>query len=281
LFRERTEDGSKPAMALGVTFGRKLNLSQYQREDAIMRRAAGETLAAIDASYGVHISMISLLRPRRPRGCPGFHPAVRGVIRLAHAHQALSTPRASRLSAVETAFLHRPKKRGMLMSLEIERKFLVAHDGWKGAATRTIRIRDGLIANNDGHKARVRIADSTATIALKSRRHGPTRTEFEYTIPCSDAEEIMRFMCVGNILDKVRHFVPHAGLTWHVDVYEGILNGVVLAEIELAHADQRLELPDWIGEEVTGDPRYRKINMRAQRMADLRYGRALKEDAGQ
>jgi adenylate cyclase len=169
----------------------------------------------------------------------------------------------------------------MLMPLEIERKFLVANAGWKGAATRTIRIRDGLIANNDGHKARVRIADSTATIALKSRRHGPTRTEFEYTIPCSDAEEIMRFMCVGNILDKVRHFVPHAGLTWHVDVYEGILNGVVLAEIELAHADQRLELPDWIGDEVTGDPRYRKINMRAQRMADLRYQRALKEDAGQ
>jgi adenylate cyclase len=246
-------------MARGVTSGRKLNLSQYQREDAIRRGAAGATLAAIAASYGVHAGCDTI------GPCPPSpqHPASQPIV------------------GGGNGVSHRPKKRGMLMSLEIERKFLVAHDGWKGAATRTIRIRDGLIANSDGHKARVRIADSTATIALKSRRHGPTRTEFEYTIPCSDAEEIMRFMCVGNILDKVRHFVPHAGLTWHVDVYEGILNGVVLAEIELAHADQRLELPDWIGEEVTGDPRYRKINMRAQRMADLRYQRALKEDAGQ
>jgi DNA invertase Pin-like site-specific DNA recombinase len=83
LFRERTEDGSKRVMARGVTYGRKLNLSQYQREDAIRRRAAGATLTAIAASYGVHVSMISRLRLRRPRGCPGVHPAVRGVIRLA------------------------------------------------------------------------------------------------------------------------------------------------------------------------------------------------------
>jgi CYTH domain-containing protein len=57
---------------------------------------------------------------------------------------------------------------------------------------------------------------------------------------------------------------------WHVDVYEGILNGVVLAEVELQHANQKLDLPDWVGEEVTGDSRYRKINMLTQRIVDLR-----------
>ena len=140
------------------------------------------------------------------------------------------------------------------MSLEIERKFLVANEGWKTAVIRSVRIRDGLIANNKGHKARVRIANDVATIALKSRRRGPVRTEFEYAIPYSDAEEMLRTMCDGNVLDKVRHFVSHEGNNWHVDVYEGLLDGVVLAEIELADAGQEFALPDWIGAEVTSDP---------------------------
>jgi len=157
------------------------------------------------------------------------------------------------------------------MTLEIERKFLVANDGWKNFVVRSVRIRDGLIANNKGHKARVRIANNVATIALKSRRRGLARTEFEYVIPYSDAEEMLHIMCEGNVLDKTRHFVSHAGDTWHVDVYEGLLDGVVLAEIELTEAEQKLTLPDWIGAEVTADPRYRKINMvSAARVANRR-----------
>src|SRR5262245_60533459 len=136
------------------------------------------------------------------------------------------------------------------MGLEIEHKFLVANEGWKAAVIRSVRIRDGLIANNKGHKARVRIAN------------------VEYTIPYSDAEEMVRTMCEGNVLDKVRHFVSHDGNNWHVDVYEGLLDGVVLAEIELADAGQEFAFPDWIGAEVTSDPRYRKVNMIADRVAD-------------
>ena len=157
------------------------------------------------------------------------------------------------------------------MSLEIERKFLVANDGWKNSVVRSVRIRDGLIANNNGQKVRVRIANGVATIAIKSRRRGPARTEFEYAIPYSDAEEMLRTMCAANVLDKVRHFVSYASNTWQIDVYEGLLEGVVLAEIELTDADQKLTLPDWIGAEVTADPRYRKINMvAAARVANPR-----------
>jgi len=155
------------------------------------------------------------------------------------------------------------------MPLEIERKFLVANDGWKKYVVRQSTIRDGLIANNNGHKARVRIADDKATIALKSRRIGLVRTEFEYAIPCADAEEILRTMCDGNVLHKVRHFVIHKDVTWEVDVYDDILKGIVLAEIELMRPDQALQIPDWVGAEVTSDPRYRKINMRAERLAKV------------
>ena len=82
-----------------------------------------------------------------------------------------------------------------LMPLEIERKFLLANGGWKSRVARRIHIRDGLIANINGNKARVRIADSNATITLKSRRRGPIRTEFEYAIPYFDALEILQTMC--------------------------------------------------------------------------------------
>ena len=154
------------------------------------------------------------------------------------------------------------------MALEIERKFLVANDGWKASVAQSVRIRDGLIANNNGQKARVRIANDVATIALKSRKRDLiVRDEFEYAIPLSDAEEILRTMCDGNVLHKARHFVLHRGNTWQVDVYEGLLDGVVLAEIELTNVDQTLILPDWIGAEVTSDPSFRKINMLAANLA--------------
>jgi adenylate cyclase len=152
--------------------------------------------------------------------------------------------------------------------LEIERKFLVAHDGWKKYVVRHLKIRDGLIASNNGNKARVRIADGNANIVLKSRRMGMVRTEFEYAIPYADAEEILRTMCDGNVLNKVRHFVIHKDATWLIDVYDDILKGIVIAEIELTQPDQRVQIPDWVGAEVTDDPRYRKVNMRAERLAN-------------
>jgi DNA invertase Pin-like site-specific DNA recombinase len=61
LIRERTGEGRKRAMANGIKFGRKRKLSDYQRQEAIKRRSAGETLASIAKSYAVDISMISRL----------------------------------------------------------------------------------------------------------------------------------------------------------------------------------------------------------------------------
>jgi adenylate cyclase len=80
--------------------------------------------------------------------------------------------------------------------------------------------------------------------------------------------------CVKNdTLEKERFFVEDAGATWHVDVYGGILQGVVIAEIELKQESQELFLPRWIGKEVTGDSFYRKINMRALALTAHRQGR--------
>ena len=156
------------------------------------------------------------------------------------------------------------------MSVEIERKFLIAHDGWKASVTRSARITDGLISMSNGRKTRVRIADGSATLTVKGEYTGLARSEFEYPIPVFDAEEILRTMCDDRVLEKIRHYVPHRGLTWEIDVYEGLLEGVVIAEVELDRAERVLELPDWVGREVTGNAKYRKIKMLEDKTGERR-----------
>jgi len=152
------------------------------------------------------------------------------------------------------------------MALEIERKFLVADDSWRHSAIRHIHIRDGLVATDNVRKVRIRISDESATIAVKGPRIGITRAELEYAIPLLDAEEIIQTLPDERVLEKWRHLVPFEGVNWEVDVYEGILKGVVLAEIEMRAPNQKLSIPPWIGQEVTGNPQYKKINMVAERV---------------
>jgi len=155
------------------------------------------------------------------------------------------------------------------VATEIERKFLVADDRWKRSVVRRARIRDGLIALDNGRKTRVRVMDDRATIAVKGQFEGISRAEYEYEIPLADAEEMLLTMCDGRVLEKDRHYVPHAGLTWEVDVYDGLMDGVVIAEVELDHEDRALELPDWVGREITGDVSFSK-----HRMAEARRKQA-------
>ena len=152
--------------------------------------------------------------------------------------------------------------------VEIERKFLITNDAWKDSVVSKVTIRDGLIAVYKDRKVRVRISDQIATITIKGPRHGIARAEYEYEIPIADAELILS-ICQDDTLQKQRYLVDHAGTTWYVDVYGGILEGVVIAEIELKQEDQTLVFPHWIGREVTGDAFYKKLNMVAARRAKL------------
>jgi adenylate cyclase len=159
----------------------------------------------------------------------------------------------------------RPNLESPHVPVEIERKFLVANDEWKRSIVRSVSIRDGLIAAYKDRKVRVRISGNAATIAIKGPRTGFTRAEFEYAIPLSDAERMLSTVCDGDTVEKQRFFVEEGDAVWHVDVYGGLLEGFVIAEIELEQETEELALPGWIGSEVTGDSRYRKINMVARR----------------
>src|SRR6516165_9212233 len=105
------------------------------------------------------------------------------------------------------------------MSIEIERKFLVANDGWKASVVKISRIRDGLVVTENGRKVRVRILEDGATLAIKGPRSGLGRREYEYKISTPRAEVMLHRLCEVRQLEKVRHYVPHAGVLWGIHVY--------------------------------------------------------------
>jgi CYTH domain-containing protein len=145
------------------------------------------------------------------------------------------------------------------MTVEIERKFLLANADWKREVVKSERLRDGLIARFGEGKVRIRLTEGNAWLTIKGPRKGISRPEFEYEIPSADAEQMLRTFCQRHpILEKIRHTVPFGGPDWTIDVYMEPLGGVVLAEVELEHPDQHLQLPPWAGEEVTNDPRFKK-----------------------
>lgn len=142
------------------------------------------------------------------------------------------------------------------MSFEIERKFLVRGNGWQKLATEQTRIRQGYLASDEKVSIRVRIKDDrAATLTIKSRPAALRRLELEYAIPILEAEALMQLR-EGSVIEKVRHHVPCGELLWEVDVFSGENEGLVIAEVELDHEHQHIELPDWIGSEVTGQPQY-------------------------
>lgn len=141
------------------------------------------------------------------------------------------------------------------MAREIERTFLVKNYNFKEMATETIVILQGYLNRDPERTVRVRLANDRGYITVKGKNHGMTRHEFEYEIPLDDARQILS-LCTGKILDKTRYVVPYEGHVWEVDEYNGELRGLVVTEVELEREDEQVELPSFVGKEVTGDPRY-------------------------
>ena len=145
------------------------------------------------------------------------------------------------------------------MGVEIERKFLVPDVGFL-AGVEGVPYRQGYLSTDADRTVRVRRAGAHAYVTIKGRSHGATRAEFEYEIPLDDADALLE-LCLAPIIEKVRHRVPHAGLVWEVDVFGGVNEGLVVAEVELPSEETVVDLPAWVGDEVTGDPRYYNANL--------------------
>lgn len=144
------------------------------------------------------------------------------------------------------------------MAIEIERKFLVAADGWRQLEAR--RYRQGYLSRDPARTVRVRCVGEQAWLTIKGRSVGASRAEFEYEIPLADGEQLLA-LCEGPLVDKFRHLVRHGGLLWEVDEFLGDNAGLVVAEVELTDEAQAFERPPWLGVEVTEDPRYFNANL--------------------
>lgn len=146
------------------------------------------------------------------------------------------------------------------MAEEIERKFLVRNDDWKKAAGEGKAYRQGYLLSDSRRTVRVRTAGSKGFITIKGKGNGLRRPEFEYGIPYEDACELL-LLCEPGIIEKKRYLVPAGKHTWEIDVFEGENEGLLVAEIELAHEDEEFEKPSWAGEEVTFDGRYSNASL--------------------
>lgn len=146
------------------------------------------------------------------------------------------------------------------MAIEIEKKFLVVNDDFKENATREF-FQQGFLSTEIDRVVRVRISGEKARLTIKGKSKGMIRTEFEYEIPKDDASAILNELCEKPIISKYRYFVEVGGFLWEIDEFLYENQGLVIAEVELKSENDVPEIPDWIGREVTGDPRYYNANL--------------------
>lgn len=147
------------------------------------------------------------------------------------------------------------------MGVEIERKFLVNTARWQPTPGQGVHYRQGYLASAPDVVVRVRTAGDRAFLTVKGATEGISRLEFEYPVPVEDANTMLVRLCPGPLIEKTRYRVPFAGRVWEVDVFDGENAGLVLAEVELPAADAVVELPPWVGVEVSDDPRYYNANL--------------------
>jgi adenylate cyclase len=158
--------------------------------------------------------------------------------------------------ATRTRGVHNARRMGR----EIERKFLVASEQWRPAVTSSRTLRQGYLAIDGGNTVRVRIDGEQSWLTIKGRGQGMVRPEFEYAVPPDDARELLE-LCRGRTIEKTRHLIPCGHLLWEIDEFGGGNAGLVVAEIELPSENAEFPRPDWLGEEVTGEPRFLNANL--------------------
>jgi len=147
-----------------------------------------------------------------------------------------------------------------MMSIEIERKFLVKEESWRASADAGCLYRQGYLHADPERTVRIRLAGEQAFLTIKGKRTGFSCPEFEYSIPPADAEKLL-LLCGKKVLEKTRYRLEWKGLLWEVDCFHGRHEGLVLAEVELTEENQKIRLPPWVGKEVSLDPAYTNAHL--------------------
>jgi len=147
------------------------------------------------------------------------------------------------------------------MAIEIERKFLLKNDSWRAIAGQGVEYIQGYLVGSKNASVRVRIEGDQAYLNIKSATLGIRRLEYEYPVPVDEAREILETLCEQPLIKKKRYHVTLGEDTWEIDEFDDENAGLVVAEIELANENIQPDLPDWIGKEVSEDPRYYNVSL--------------------
>lgn len=146
------------------------------------------------------------------------------------------------------------------MAIEIEHKYLVINDSYKEMAFEKLHIFQGYLNRSPERTVRIRIVNDKGFLTVKGKNKGEFRHEFEYEIPIEDARQILK-MAEPGIVEKIRYLVKYRGLLWEVDEFHGDLNGVKVAEVELPDLNWKYQKPNFIGQDITGNPKYYNSNL--------------------
>jgi len=146
------------------------------------------------------------------------------------------------------------------MGKEIERKFLLRNDAWRAGATGTM-YRQGYLNSAKERTVRIRTVGDLAFLTIKGITVGATRAEYEYPIPLDDCNAMLDTLAEKPLIEKKRYKIKRGDLTWEIDEFFGDNKGLIVAEVELQSEDQAFDKPDWVGDEVSGDPRYFNSNL--------------------
>jgi adenylate cyclase len=146
------------------------------------------------------------------------------------------------------------------MAVEIERKYLIDLTQI-GTLENGYRIRQGYITTNKDAVVRVRVKNDKGYLTIKGSNIGVSRLEFEYEIPLVEANEMLDKLCQKPIIDKTRYLIDFEKHIWEIDIFYGDNEGLVIAEVELEDENEKIKLPLWIKEEVSGDIKYYNSNL--------------------
>jgi adenylate cyclase len=154
-----------------------------------------------------------------------------------------------------------PPTSGGAMGQEIERKYLAASDNWRGKAGPGTLYVQGYLSLDPERTVRVRMAGGKAALTVKRENTSSIRDEFEYRIPADDADHMLDKICIKPLIEKTRYVIQDGNLKWEIDEFSAENRGLIIAEVELQNDRLEIVKPDWVGEEVTNDPRYFNINL--------------------
>ncbi|MCH5216083.1 MAG: CYTH domain-containing protein [Muribaculaceae bacterium] len=154
------------------------------------------------------------------------------------------------------------------MAVEIEHKYLVINDSYRNCFVSKYEIAQGYLSRDSHRTVRVRLCDDKACLTIKGITQNDSRSEYEYSIPHKDAEELLN-LCLPHVIYKTRYVVTFDGFNWEIDEFHGSLEGLVIAEIELSASEQKYTLPPFVGSNVTNDSRFYNSNLSTNGLPQL------------